>query len=461
MPTSNSISGSAGKISEAKLDALIAAKSADMTTSADAFKADALVLGLYRGSAATPTPSSWQIIGQYNDTGIGPQVTNSITIRALTVSKAKLAADNVTALRCLGQAYYAGGSGGLEVGVGNDIPSRAAAMHGSTLLGMSPSTVSIPNGAGAALVAEFTGLSLSAGDIVTLQKERLLTAGQQSVQSIPYAAGSLLPGVGRKADDGAAASALGTANLSGIAAGTLEGGLWIAYGEHPAYTFGALLDSIGYGTGDAALGDGGLIGADGRTAEGGGMYRRGFRAAALATGIETPLLMMGKPAAQLAVYHANNAARRQKYPFFNTLIIQPCTNDFDTSAGNKTVDQVRVLAEAIAADYRAAWAAGPNGALPSHVVIVTPLPRGANVGALTTMQQRIADFVALIKAGGVADVDGYWDINSVFSIPGEPGRIANTAQYNGDLLHPAPLGHSIGQAYISTMLQQPVPWIAL
>lgn len=414
-----------------------------------------------RGSAPAPI-KSWQIIGQYNDTGIAAQGTNSVTIRALTTSKAKLAADNVTALRCYGQAYYVGGSGGLEVPVGNDIPTRAAALHGSTLLGISPAPVAIPNGSGATLVAEITDLSLSAGTVLDLQKERVLTSGQQSVQTIPYAAGTLPPGVGRKGDDGSAASLLGTANPSGIAVGTLEGAVWVAYGEHPDYTFGALTDSIGYNNTDAALGDGGLIGADGRTAEGGGLFRRGFRAAALATGIETPLEMMGKPAAQLAVYRANNTARRQKYQWFNTLIIQAFTNDFDSSAGNKTVEQVRVITEAEAADFIAAWEAGPNGGLiPARVLIATPLPRGANVGALTTVQQRITDFVGLVKAGGVANVAGYWDINSVFSIPGEPGRIANSAQFNGDLLHLAELGHEDGGAYISTMLQQPIPWIPL
>ncbi len=411
----------------------------------------------------TPTPvKSWQIIGQYNDTGIGPQVTNSITVRALTTQRAKLAANNVTALRCYGQAHYVGGSGGLEIGVGNDIPTRAAALHGSNLLGISPSPVTVPNGSGATLVGEFTGLSLAAGDVLDLQKERVLTSGQQSVQTIPYAAGTLPPGVGRRADDGSGASALGTANPSGLSAGTLEGGIWLAYGEHPTYTFGVLADSIYYNNTDAALGDGGLIGAEGRTAEGGGMLRRGFRAAALATGIETPLIMMGRPSAQLSVYRANNTARRQKYPFFNTLILQAFTNDFDTSGGNKTVEQMRVISEAEAADYIAAYESGPNGGIiPCRVLIALPLPRGANVGALTTTQQRISDFVGLVKAGGVANIAGYYDVNSVFSIPGEPGRIANPAQFNADLVHPAPLGHADGSAYYSAMLQQPVPWMPL
>lgn len=44
---------------------------------------------------------------------------------------------------------------------------------------------------------------------------------------------------------------------------------------------------------------------------------------------------------------------------------------------------------------------------------------------------------------------------------GEPGRIANPAQFNGDLLHPAPLAHAEGSAFYSAMLQQPVPWIPL
>lgn len=404
---------------------------------------------------------SWQIIGQYNDTGIGPQGTNAISVRAFSTSRAKLAADKVTALRCYAQAYYAGGSGGLEVGIGNDIPTRAAALQGPTLLGVSPAPVVVPNGSGATMVAEITGLSLPAGTVLDLQKERVLTSGQQSVQTIPYAAGTLPTGTGRKGDDGTAPSLLGTANPAGLGVNTLEGAIWTAYGEHPAITVGCLTDSIGYGTGDV-LGDGGLIGADGRTAEGGGMFRRGFRAAALATGIETPLLMMGKPTAQLAVYHASNAARRQKYPFFNTLLLQPFTNDLDSSAGNKTVEQVRLIAEAIAADFIAAFQSGPNGGIiPCRVLIATPLPRGDDVGALTTTQQRISDFVGLVKAGGVANIAGYWDINSVFSVPGEPGRIANPAQFTGDKLHPASLGHSDGGNYISAMLQQPVPWIPL
>lgn len=414
-------------------------------------------------AGAPPAPvKSWQIIGQYNETGIGPQVTNSITVRAFTAQRAKLAAGNVTALRCYGEAYYVGGSGGLEVAVGNDVPTRAAALNGSTLLGISPSPVTVPNGSGATLVAEINDLSLAAGTVLTLQKERVVTSGQQSVQSIPYATGALPTGIGRKADDGTGASVLGTVNPSGIAAGTLEAGFWVGYGEHPELTWGALTDSIYYNNTDSALGDGGLIGAEGRTAEGGGMLRRGFRAAALATGIETPLLMMGRPSAQLAVYRTSNAARRQKYPFFNTLIIQAFTNDFDTSAGNKTVEQVRVINEAEAADFIAAFEAGPNGGIiPCRVIIALPLPRGADVGALTTVQQRITDYVALVKAGGVANVAGYFDVNSVFSIPGQPGRIANPAQFNGDLLHPSPLGHADGGAYYSTRFQMAVPWIPL
>lgn len=415
------------------------------------------------GDAQAAPVKSWQIIGQYNDTGIAAQGTNSAGVRAFTTSRAKLAADNVEALRCLGQAYYVGGSGGLEVAVGNDVPTRAAAFHGSTLLGISPAPVAIPNGAGAALVAEISGLSLAAGDFLDLQKERIVTAGQNSVQTAPYATGTLPTGTGRKADDGTAPSLLGTANPAGLGYNTLEGAIWTALGVHPDYTLGFLTDSIGAGTGDAAVGDGGLIGAGGRTAQGGGMYRRGFRAAALATGIETPLLMMPKPSAQLAVYRANSTARRQKFPWFNTYVIQAMTNDFDPSAGNKTVDQVRVLVEEEAAEYIADFNAGPNGGIiPCRVVVATPLPRGDYVpGALTTVQQRIVDFIALLKAGGVANVEGYMDVNSVFSVPGEPARIANLAQFETDKLHPSPLGHGDGSNYVSALLQQPVPWTPL
>jgi len=422
-----------------------------------------LGLGARSGGGGAPAPvKSWQIIGQYNDTGIGPQPSNASSIRAFTTSKAKLAASGVEALRCYGQAYYVGGSGGVEVGVGNAVPSRASALNGSTLLGISPSPVAIPDGSGATLIGEFTGLSLSAGTVLDLQKERVVTSGQQSVQTIPYATGTLPTGVGRVANDGSSASLLGTANPGGLGVSTLEGAIWLAYGVHPSYTFGVLGDSIGYNNTDTALGDGGLIGANGRTQEGGGMYRRGFQAAALVSGVETPLLMMCRPAARLAGYRSSNTARRQKYTMFNTLVIQAMTNDFDTSAGNLTVDQVRVIIETEAADFIAAWNAGPNGGIiAARVLVATPPPRGADVGALTTVQQRINDFVVLLKSGGVAGVAGYWDVNSVFSVPGQPGRINNPAQFNGDLLHPSPLGHADGGAYIQSMLEQPIPWIPL
>ena len=412
------------------------------------------------GGGGAPAPvKSWQIIGQYNDIAQAQQGTNASTIRAITVAKAKLAADDVTALRAYGQGYYVGGSGGPEVNIGNDVPTRVAALDGATLLGISPAPVSVVNGAGLTQLAEFTGLSLSAGTTLDLQKERVLTAGQFSTQTTPYAAGTLPTGVGRKGDNGASASVLGTAAPSGIGVGTLEADMWVAYGVHPAHTYIIASHSIGYNNTDSAIGDGGLIGADGRTAEGGGLFRRGFRAAAVATGIEIPLRMVAKPAGQMALLRSDGARRRASFIYGNTLVLYLETNDLDSSAGIKTAAQVAAYYSAEAADFRAAWAA-VNPLLPCFVLVCTPLPRGADGGTPSTTQQRIADFDALVRAG-ISGTDGYWDLNSLYAVPGTPWKIADTALFNGDLLHLAPAGHAVGSGYISNMIQQPVPYLIL
>lgn len=410
-------------------------------------------------SYSGPT-KSWQIVGQYNEVPISQQAVTVANPRALTVARVKLAANNVTAMRSYAQGYYIGGNGGPEINIGNDVPVRAALLVGGTVLGVSSAPVTVPNGAALTQLGEFVGLSLQSGTVLELRRERVLTAGQFSTQTIPYATGTLPTGVGRKTDDGTAPSGLQLVSPGTLTVGSLEGDFWVAYGEHPAYTCGVMGDSIGYNNTDSALGDGGLIGNSGRTAEGGGMYRRGFRAAALATGVETPLAMMAKPAAQMATYRTSGARRREKYKFFNTLILQAQTNDFHTSAGNKTAAQVSDYFEAEAAEFRAAWAAGPNGALPCYVVAVTPLPRDADGGTPSVTQQRIAEFCDIVRAGSLAGLDGYWDLNSVFSVSGTSWKIANTALFNADLLHPSPAGHAAGAGYISTMLQQTVPWIA-
>lgn len=415
------------------------------------------LLGGY-GGAGAPV-SSWQIIGQYNDIAQSQQGTNASNVRVITVAKAKLAADNVTALRSYGRGYYVGGSGGIEVDVGNDVPTRVAAMNGATQLGISPAPVTITNGSGLTQLAEFTGLSLSAGTTLDLQKERVVTAGQFSVQTTPYAAGTIPTGVGRKGDDGTGGSALGTASPAGIVTtGSLEADIWVAYGEHPPHTYTMLGHSIAYNNSDAAIGDGGLSGADGRSATGGGMVRRGFRAAAVATGVETPLLMMAKPAGQIFVMLSDGTRRRASFPFTNTLVIFCETNDLDSGAGNKNAGQVASYYSDVAAQFRADWAAGPNGSLPCYVIACTPLPRGTDGGTPTTMQNRIQQFYDLVVAG-IDGIDGYWDLNSLFAVPGTPWKIADTALFNADLLHPSPAGHIVGGAYISSMIQQATPWI--
>lgn len=418
-----------------------------------------LGLGARSGGGGAPAPvKSWQIIGQYNDIAQAQQGTNASTIRAITVAKAKLAADDVTALRAYGQGYYVGGNGGPEVNIGNDVPTRVAALIGATLLGISPAPVSVVNGAGLTQLAEFTGLSLSAGTILDLQKERVLTAGQFSTQTTPYAAGTLPTGVGRKGDNGASASVLGTSAPSGIGVGTLEADMWVAYGVHPAHTYIIASHSIGYNNTDSAIGDGGLIGADGRTAEGGGLFRRGFRAAAVATGIEIPLRMVAKPAGQMALLRSDGARRRASFIYGNTLVLYLDTNDLDSSAGNKTDAQLEAYYSAEAAQFRADWAA-VNPLLPCFVFVCTPLPRGADGGTPSTTQQRIADFDARVRAG-ISGTDGYWDLNSLYAVPGIPWKIADTALFNGDLIHLSPAGQSVGGGYVSNMIQQPTPWIA-
>lgn len=422
--------------------------------------ASALSISLFprSGGGGAPAPvKSWQLVGQYNDIAQAQQGTNASTVRALTVSKAKLAATDVTALRVFGQGYYVGGSGGVEVNIGNDVPSRVAVLDGSTLLGISPAPVSVVNGSGLTQLAEFTGLELTAGTTLDLQKERVLTAGQFSTQTTPYAAGTLPTGVGRKGDDGTAPSVLGTSAPSGIATGTLEGDLLAAYGVHPVHTYTVIGHSIAYNNTDAAIGDGGLSGAGGRTAAGGGLFRRGFRAAAVATGVETTLRMMAKPAAQMAVFMSDGARRSESLDLTSTTVLFCETNDLDSSAGNKTAAQVAEYYATKAAAIRADWAAA-NPDLPCFVFACTPLPRGADGGTPTTTQQRIADFDALVRAG-IAGIDGYWDLNSLFSVPGTPWKIADTAMFNADLLHLSPAGHIVGGEYISDMIQQPTPWI--
>lgn len=410
------------------------------------------------GSIAPAPVKSWQIIGQYNDIPQSQQGANPVTIRAITVSKAKVAATEVTALRVYGQGYYVGGNGGPEVNIGNDVPTRVAVLDGSTVLGISPAPVAVVNGSGLTQLAEFIGLNLSAGTVLKLQKERVLTSGQFSTQTTPYAAGTLPTGVGRKGDDGVAASVLGTPSPSGIAAGTLEGDILVGYGVHPAHTYIIASHSIGYNNTDSAIGDGGLIGADGRTAEGGGLFRRGFRAAAVATGIEIPLRMVAKPAGQMALLRSDGARRRASFIYGNTLVLFLDTNDLGSSAGNKTDAQLEAYYSAEAAQFRADWAA-VNPLLPCFVFVCTPIPRGADGGTPSITQQRIAGFDARVRAG-ISGTDGYWDLNSLYAVPGIPWKIANTALFNGDLIHLSPAGQTVGGAYVSNMIQRPTPWIA-
>lgn len=412
-----------------------------------------------RGGPVEPAPiKSWQIIGQYNDIPQAQQGVNGASLRALTVAKAKLAATGVTALRAFGRGYYVGGNGGPEVPIGNDVPTRVAALNGNTLLGVSPAPVAIPNGSALTLLAEFDGLDLDEGTVLTLQKERILASGQFSTQTTPYAAGTLPTGIGRKGDDGTAPSALGTPSPASLSVGTLESDIWAAYGVHPAHTITMISHSIGYNNTDSNIGDGGLIGADGRTAEGGGLFRRGFRAAALATGVEIPLYMMAKPAGQMATFMADGARRKEGLILTNTIGLYLDTNDLATSAGNKTAAQLAAMYIALAAEHRANWIAENPGLTP-YVFACTPLPRDADVGGVpSTTQQRIADFYALVVAG-LEGFDGYWDLNSLFAVPGIPWKIANTSLFNADLLHLSPAGHAVGGAYVSNMLQQPVPWI--
>lgn len=415
--------------------------------------------GRLGSGGGTPAPvKSWQIIGQYNDIAQSQQGVNSASLRAITVSKAKLAATDVTALRVYGQGYYVGGNGGPEVNIGNDVPTRVAVLDGSTVLGISPSPVAVVNGSALTQLAEFSGLNLSAGTVLKLQKERVLTSGQFSTQTTPYAAGTLPTGVGRKGDDGVAASVLGTPSPSGIAAGTLEGDILVGYGVHPAHTYIIASHSIGYNNTDSAIGDGGLIGADGRTAEGGGLFRRGFRAAAVATGVEIPLRMVAKPAGQMATLRSDGARRRASFIYGNTLVLYLDRNDLDSSAGNKTAAQLAAYYVAEAAQFRADWAA-VNPLLPCYVFVCTPLPGNADGGTPSTTQQRLADFDALVRAG-IANVNGYWDLNSLYAVPGTPWKIADTALFNADLIHLSPAGQAVGAAYVSAMLQQAQPWIA-
>ena len=161
----------------------------------------------------------------------------------------------------------------------------------------------------------------------------------------------------------------------------------------------------------------------------------------------------------MALLRSDGARRRASFIYGNTLVLYLETNDLDSSAGNKTAAQVAAYYSAEAADFRAAWAA-VNPLLPCFVLVCTPLPRGADGGTPSTTQQRIADFDALVRAG-ISGTDGYWDLNSLYAVPGTPWKIADTALFNGDLLHLAPAGHAVGSGYISNMIQQPVPYLIL
>lgn len=394
------------------------------------------------GAQVQMPTKSWQIIGEYNDTGFAAQSSNASSLQVVT-RKRDIPNIDLEALASLEQSFFIGGSsGGLDTSIGNVVNIRHRMMAGLALLAMSAAPVAVPANEGAYPVLEYFG-AIPAGTTIYLDKEaNVPTAGLNTgPQTIIYSTQGASSAVGRKS--GATVTFDATGLSSGT--GTLMCPITIGYGVHLYPTFCGVGDSIISSNGDPILGDGGPVGVEGRLGEGGAWFRRSRYLAQVLAGRSVPLRLLGRPSAEMQAMRANGgvgaAKRRESYRYCNTLVITMGANDL---GNGRTAAQLKADIEAEIVVYRAMWAAA-NPLLPCYVIVCTITPRGSTAYNVPVgFAAQIVQHNYNVRHGLIAGSDGYLDPNIAVSDPADE-TIWASASYCGvsDFLHPVAAGYAL------------------
>jgi len=417
-----------------------------------------LSLGARGGGGSAPAPvKSWQIIGQYNDTGFAAQGSNASSVQVVS-RKRDIPNVDLTAVRSLEQTFFVGAaSGGVDTTITNVVNIEHKLSNASTQLAISPSPVAVPAFEGAYQILEYTG-AIPAGTTLYLDKKATVpTSGQNTgPQTLIYSSQGAASAVGRKAGSTV------TFDTTGLSTGTgsLLCPITIGYGVHLYPTWGDIGDSIHSSNGETYDGDGGPVGVEGRTVQGGAWMRRAQYKAQVSAGRTVPLRLLARPSAQMAGMRSSSGAggakRRASYPYFNHLVIQLGTNDLGNS---RTAAQLKADVEAEIVAYRAAWTAA-NPLLPCYVVVCTILPRVASHASTTRLGYagEIEAYNAYVRNGDIVGSDGYWDPNlAVRSVADETLWLDSADEVDG--LHPSPTGYNkIADEVAPYMALDSSPW---
>lgn len=409
------------------------------------------------GGGAPAAVSSWQIIGQYNDTGFAAQGSNASSIQVVS-RKRDIPNVDLTAVRSLEQTFFVGAaSGGVDTTITNVVNIRHKLSAGATQLAISPSPVAVPAFEGAYQILEYTG-PIAAGTTLYLDKEAIVpTSGQNTgPQTIIYSAQGAASAVGRKA------GATVTFDTTGLTTGTgsLLCPITIGYGVHLYPTFCPVGDSIISDNGETYAGDGGAVGVEGRTVQGGAWMRRANYLAQVSAGRTVPMRLLSRPSAQMTGMRSSSGAggakRRESYRYLSHLVIQMGTNDLGNS---RTAAQLKADVEAEIAAYRAAWTA-VNPLLPCYAIVCTILPRVASHASVTRLAYagEIETYNAYVRNGDIVGSDGYWDPNlAVRSVADETLWLDSADEVDG--LHPSPAGYAKIAAEVAPyMAMNSAPW---
>jgi len=405
----------------------------------------------WRARRSAPV-KSWQIIDAYNDTGFAAQSSNASSVQVVT-RKRDIPNIDLEAVRSLEQTFFVGGSsGGVDTTITNVVNIEHKLSNASTQLAISPSPVAVPAFEGAYQILEYTG-AIPAGTTLYLDKKATVpTSGQNTgPQTLIYSSQGAASAVGRKAGSTV------TFDTTGLSTGTgsLLCPITIGYGVHLYPTFGAIGDSIISSNGETSDGDGGAVGVEGRTVQGGAWMRRAQYKAQVAAGRTVPLRLLSRPSAQMTGMRSSSGAggakRRASYPYFNHLIIQMGTNDLGNS---RTAAQLKADIEAEIVAYRAAWAAA-NPTLPCYVIVCTVTPRGSTAYNVPVgFAAQIVEHNYNVRHGLIAGSDGYLDPNIAVSDPADETIWASASYCGADFLHPVAAGYAL-------IAMETAPYLAL
>lgn len=408
---------------------------------------------------APSIPASWQIIGGYNDLGFAAQGSNASSVKVVSRKRDTPNID-ISAFRSMEQTFFVGSSsGGTEVSLGNVINIRHKLVSGTTQLDISPAPIVVPANEGAYQILEYTG-NIPAGSTLYLDKEAEVAASGLNTgpQTLIYTAQGAASAVGRKA--GVSGMAFDSTGLS-AGTGSLLCPITVGYGVHLYPTFGFIGDSIISSNGETYDGDGGPVGVEGRTVQGGAWARRARYLAQVAAGRSVPMRLMGRSSAQMSAMRASSGAggakRRESYKYFNTLVIQMGTNDLGNS---RTAAMLKADIEAEIVQYRAIWAAA-NPGLPCYVIVCTVTPRGAtSYNSQIGFAAQIVEHNYNVRHGLIVGSDGYWDPNLAVADPVDETIWADPS-YCGvsDFTHPTPISYGLIANGISPyMAMNSSPW---